>query len=217
MTLRLEPSGTMLVGTGSPGRVFRVDTAGKGFLALDTPYQEVRAIRLDAKGLIYAAALNGQPSERRQRHHRCAGRAHSPAHAQRVHRDAVVRDHRRAGHAADQRVERPREARATTAGAVYRIQPDGLSDVLWESKDDSPYDLALEADGAVLVATGDKGKIFRLSGEPVAAGAGLARAGAARHACWRASASARCSPPPIPGCWCRCRTRAPRVAPTSRT
>ena len=63
MTLRMEPSGTMLVGTGSPGRVFRVDTAGKGFLTLDTPYQEVRAIRQDGKGLIYAAALNAQPSE----------------------------------------------------------------------------------------------------------------------------------------------------------
>src|SRR5207245_2139138 len=51
-------------------------------------------------------------------------------------------------------------------GAVYRIAPDGLWDQLWESRDDSPYDLAFDPTGALLVATGSKGKIYRLEGEP---------------------------------------------------
>ena len=54
-------------------------------------------------------------------------------------------------------------------GAVYRIQPDGLWDELWTAKDDAPYDVAIEPDGGVLVATGAKGKLFRLSGNPVSA------------------------------------------------
>src|SRR5688500_2370071 len=54
-------------------------------------------------------------------------------------------------------------------GAVYRVQPDGLRDELWTSKEDAPYDVAIEPDGAVLVATGTKGKLFRLSGDPVSA------------------------------------------------
>ena len=54
-------------------------------------------------------------------------------------------------------------------GAVYRVQPDGLWDEVWESQDDAPYDVAIEPDGALLVATGAKGKIFRLSGDPVRA------------------------------------------------
>jgi hypothetical protein len=52
-------------------------------------------------------------------------------------------------------------------GAVYRVLPDGLWDLLWESRDDSPYDVAIEADGALLVATGARGKLFRLSGDPM--------------------------------------------------
>ncbi|MGH9176446.1 MAG: hypothetical protein ACRD1H_18900, partial [Vicinamibacterales bacterium] len=52
-------------------------------------------------------------------------------------------------------------------GAVYRVLPDGLWDQLWESRDDSPYDIAFESDGALLVATGGDGKIFRLSGNPM--------------------------------------------------
>ena len=54
-------------------------------------------------------------------------------------------------------------------GAVYRVQPDGLWDELWSAKDDAPYDMAIEPDGAMLVATGAKGKLFRLSGDPVSA------------------------------------------------
>ena len=54
-------------------------------------------------------------------------------------------------------------------GAVYRVQPDGLWDELGTAKDDAPYDVAIEPDGAILVATGAKGKLFRLSGDPVTA------------------------------------------------
>ena len=40
--------------------MFRVDAAGKGFLLLDTTYQEIHAIRVDPKGVIYAAAQSGR-------------------------------------------------------------------------------------------------------------------------------------------------------------
>ena len=56
VALAFDQNRQLLVGTGTPGRVFRVDGAGKGFLLLDTTYQEVRALRVDAKGVIYAAA-----------------------------------------------------------------------------------------------------------------------------------------------------------------
>ncbi|MGE0461466.1 MAG: hypothetical protein AB7Q16_08865 [Vicinamibacterales bacterium] len=167
MTLRFEASGQLLVGTGSPGRVFRVDTVGKGFLALDTPYQEVRAIKVDGQGLVYAAAQNGRPS---------GGGAEAPdapappapTPVPSVSTDIVsfaiidVPVTPQAGQATP-----ARESGGQPAGAVYRIQADGLWDVLWEAKDDSPYDLSVEPDGSLLVATGSKGKIFRLAGDPI--------------------------------------------------
>ena len=60
-----------------------------------------------------------------------------------------------------------RESRRNSKGAVYRIAPDGLWDQLWESRDDAPYDLTFAADGALIVGTGNKGKIYRLEGDPV--------------------------------------------------
>jgi hypothetical protein len=50
-------------------------------------------------------------------------------------------------------------------GAVYRIAPDGLWDTIWESTEDSPYDLAFDG-GGLLIGTGNTGKIFRIQGEP---------------------------------------------------
>ena len=50
-------------------------------------------------------------------------------------------------------------------------------DQLWESREDSPYDLAFDRGGTLLIATGGKGKIYRLEGEPLRATL-VARAGA---------------------------------------
>ncbi len=37
---------------------------------------------------------------------------------------------------------------------------------MWESPEDLPYDVIVEPSGSLLVATGGKGKIYRLSGDP---------------------------------------------------
>ena len=50
---------------------------------------------------------------------------------------------------------------------MFRILPDGASDLIWESREDLPYDVAFEPGGGLLVATGNKGKIYRLSGDPL--------------------------------------------------
>ena len=50
---------------------------------------------------------------------------------------------------------------------MYRIQPDGVWDQVWESRDDSPYDVTFDQDGAPIIATGNKGKLYRLEGDPL--------------------------------------------------
>ena len=62
-----------------------------------------------------------------------------------------------------------REDRRGGRGAIYRIRPDGLWDILWESAEDSPYDLTFDASGALIVGTGRNGKLYSLSGDPTTA------------------------------------------------
>ena len=45
--------------------------------------------------------------------------------------------------------------------------PDGLWDMIWDSRDDLPYDVVLDRTGAPIIATGNKGKLYRLEGDPL--------------------------------------------------
>jgi hypothetical protein len=171
ITLAFDPSGNLMVGTGAPGRVFRVDQTGRGFLVLDTPFQEVRALRFDSKGVMYAAAQSGRTGT--------GGESGAPTVTPEPTPPAAVptvSTEITSIAIIDVPVSPQSPASTTTSadrrtptGAVYRVLPDGLWDLLWESREDAPYDVLIESEGALLVATGDKGKIFRLSGEPTRA------------------------------------------------
>ena len=52
---------------------------------------------------------------------------------------------------------------------MFKIGLDGVTDLLWEARDDTPYDVAFEPGGSVIVATGGRGKIYRLAGDPARA------------------------------------------------
>lgn len=166
-SLAFDRSGNLLVGTGTPGRVLRVDAEGKPFLVLDSPFQEIRALRFDDKGMLYVAALNGRgPSggapaatESPERPTPEPARAPVPSVSAEITSVTVV-DVGGSGGAA------PREDRRTPKGAVYRIRPDGVWDQLWESRDDAPYDLTFDETGAAIIGTGNKGKLYRLDGDP---------------------------------------------------
>ena len=170
ISLAFDRSGNLVIGTGAPGRVFRVNAEGRGFLVLDTQYQEIRALRFDAKGVMYAAAQSARPSQGGDVPAPMTPEPTPPAATPSVSSEitsiAIIDVPVSAGSPSSTMTSS--DPRSPT-GAVFRVLPDGLWDLLWESRDDSPYDLAIENDGSLLVATGGKGKIFRLSGEPTQA------------------------------------------------
>ncbi len=176
VALALQADGQLLAGTESPGRLFRIDSAGKAFLLLDSSYQEVHAVRLDARGNIYAAALSGRPSigpgpavspsSDTPTSNAAPGREPVPTVTTEVTAIAIVDS---GAGAAGSSEGAAREERRGGRGAVYKIKPDGLWDILWESADDAPYDLAFDAQNNLVVGTGRGGKLYTLSGEPAAA------------------------------------------------
>src|SRR5205809_844031 len=60
IALALDSQGRLLAGTESPGRVFQIDANGKPFVLLDSTYNEIHQLRVDAGGVIYAAAIRGR-------------------------------------------------------------------------------------------------------------------------------------------------------------
>ena len=168
VALAVDAGGQLLVGTGTPGRVFRVDNAGKGFLLLDTTYQEIHSLRLDPKGVIYAAAQSARPQGGGDNLPE-ATPIPPPVTPSVPNVSTEITSIVAIDTQASQTPSTPRDSpdRRSPTGAVYRVQPDGLWDELWSSREDAPYDMAVDTDGSLLVATGSSGKLFRLTGDPV--------------------------------------------------
>ena len=61
VSMTFDAERQLVVGTESPGRVFRIDADNRPFLLLDTNLQEVRALRPDGRGRIYGAAQARRP------------------------------------------------------------------------------------------------------------------------------------------------------------
>lgn len=170
MSLAFDREGRLLAGTGAPGRLFRIEATGRAFVLLDSPYGELRTLRVDPAGVVYAAAVSGRPGTggaTGAEPVRAPEPVSTPLPVATVTTEITVVAVGDASASAASPTNRA--AQGTAAGAVLRIQPDGASDVVWESREDSPYDLAIEAGGGLLVATGGKGKIFRVAGDPAQA------------------------------------------------
>jgi hypothetical protein len=169
-SLAFDRSGNLLVGTESPGRVLRVDPTGKAFVLLDSPFQEIRALRFDDKGMLYVAAVSGRTSPAGSKP--ADGAPDRPASEPSAAPVASVSTEITSIAVADAPSSAgtstpPRADTRSPRGAIYRIAPDGLWDQLWESRDDAPYDLVFDAEGRLIVGTGNKGKIYRLEGDPL--------------------------------------------------
>ena len=169
VSLGFARDGSLIAGTESPGRVFRIDQSGKAFVLLDSPYREIRAIRVIEDGTIYAtgvSAAQGGGAEDRTPERPPADAARPPVASVSTEITAIsVMEGPVSGAAATP----SRAARRPGRGAIYRIRPDGLWDTLWETGEDAPHDLLVEPDGSLIVGTGTEGKIFRIAGNPARA------------------------------------------------
>jgi hypothetical protein len=163
MTLALDPQGRLLAGTESPGRVFRIDAAGKPFVLLDSGYTEIHKLKVDRSGAIFAAAVRTRSGRATASPAAETSATAEPTPAVSVSTEitaiAVVAESSTSAPA-------PTTPVGPTAGAVFRITPDGAADLIWDSREDAPYDIAFEGERDLLVATGNRGKIYRLTGDP---------------------------------------------------
>ncbi|HKE87743.1 MAG TPA: hypothetical protein VKB50_28510 [Vicinamibacterales bacterium] len=170
MSLAFDRDGRLIAGTESPGRVFRIDAAGKAFVLLDSSFNEIRALRVDGDGNIYVAAVSGRSPgaapDRTPQPAPAPEPAPTPSLTPNVTTEITVVAVADSAPAPAPSGGGPPPRSGPTAGAIFRILPDGAWDQIWESRDDMPYDVAFEPGGSVLVATGNKGKIYRLSGDP---------------------------------------------------
>ena len=166
LALAFDGAGNVLAGTGTPGQVIRIAPDGSGFAVLDSPYAEIRALRPDGDGGVHAVAVGASPARTQPAP---AAPAPPPAPVPRVTTSTTVTAV--GGATATPAPAPPRAvpqppAPGPARGAVYRIHPDGAWDTVWESQQDTPYDVAVDEQGRLIIGTGNDGKIYRVADDP---------------------------------------------------
>jgi sugar lactone lactonase YvrE len=166
ISLTTDRDGNLVAGTDPGGLVLRVSPEGKAFALFDSPLREIHSLALAADGSIYALALSDAAT---------GPRASSSGSTQTVTTTSaggtvtgtVTTDDGTAQVTAAGTTQPQARSRSELNGArsaVFRIMPDGGSDVLWSSQTVTAFAVAGAPQGAsVLVGTSDKGRIYSVT------------------------------------------------------
>ncbi len=165
VSLALDKSGNLLAGTDPSGLLLRVSPNGKPFALFDSPMQEIHSLAVTADGSIYALGISAQGG--------AAQRTPSigVSSTTSLSSEGVVTIS-----TGEEQEENPRvevsssptqgQSRTKTDGAksaLFRVLPDGGSEVCWRSSDTVGFALRPLSDGRVLVGTGNKGRIYQIA------------------------------------------------------
>lgn len=156
LCLEKAKDGDLIAGSGGKGRLYRIPEGGKAKVVFESPFEEMRSIVLDGQGNIYAAAGGIVP--RPQREARMLPSLTPTVTAQTAVTLTVTPSPTETKVAPTSAKVKP--------GALYKLSPEGMAEMLWESQEDLVYTLVWdERQKKVLFGTGDKGRIFAVDGE----------------------------------------------------
>jgi hypothetical protein len=165
LSLATDTRGRVYAGSAPEGIVYRLDAPGKTFALLDSAFREVKALAVGEDGSVYAAVVDGRADPASRPAQAPAGEA---AGSGTVSTEVTVTESYAvvppSGGAPVTVGAAAPDAAAPGApkGALLRIRPSGEIDTLWASAEDVPHSVA-RSDGGVLVGTGNRGKLFRVT------------------------------------------------------
>jgi len=151
VTLERTPDGLLLAGTAPGGLVLRFSSDGKPFVLFDSTLSEIKAIATDRYGNIYAAGLSGGP----------------PLESVTVVSNSSSSKAQTAGDVQSKDTEEVTvttgdESKGPKKTEIYKIDKNNRVETIYSSSSGLPYDLVVRADGNVLVATSNKGRIVSI-------------------------------------------------------
>ncbi|HET9710869.1 MAG TPA: hypothetical protein VFP64_03275 [Pyrinomonadaceae bacterium] len=167
ISLAVTPQGDLIAGTDSGGLVLRVSPEGKTFALFDTQLREIHALAPAADGSIYALALSDAAATARA--------PSTPAVAQPQPTEGgtpsttvtiTAIDESGAPIQSQPGPTRSRSDVSNARSAVFRILPDGATDVVWSSPTVTAFSIAPGLQpGSVLIGTADKGRIYSVTND----------------------------------------------------
>jgi sugar lactone lactonase YvrE len=149
ISLATDKQGNLYAGTDAKGLVLRFSPDGKPFAMLDSSLREIHQIAVGNDNSIYALAVSESAS------------------AAKTASTATTESSTASAETTAPQPEPPPKSRydlSTAKSAVYRILPDGGSDVIWNSATVTAFSIAANPNGnGVFIGTSDKGRIYSVT------------------------------------------------------
>jgi len=153
ISLATDPQGNLYAGSDSNGIVYRFGPDGKPFGLLDSALREIHDLAVGPDGSLFVLAL-GESASAKPADAVAATSAVSEIKAVTVEKPNPLNP------------ETPAKSRydlTAAKSAVYRISPDGSSEILWSSAAVTGFSLLPHPAGnGVLLGTSDKGRIYSI-------------------------------------------------------
>ena len=163
--LRVDAAGNLLAGTDPGGLVLRIGADGKAYTLFDSSQREIRDLVLSRNGEIFALALSesaGGGGSNASSNAAPVGLPTAPISDEGgvtvTISDVQVLD----GGGSTPASSTGSSSGAAAKAALYKLDANGGSDVLWDSKEAAAFTVAL--DGATAwIGTGQKGRVYSVT------------------------------------------------------
>ncbi|HYE14506.1 MAG TPA: WD40 repeat domain-containing protein, partial [Pyrinomonadaceae bacterium] len=170
ISLLADGRGNLIAGTDPGGLVLRVSPDGKAFALFDAPLREIHSLALAQDGSIYALALGDAATGPRPAAPAAATSQQSSAGGGAVTGTVTTVDETTGQvtqfAAQGQPAARSRNELTNARSAVFRIMPDGGTDVLWSSTAVTGFAVAAAPQGGgALLGTSDKGRVYSITND----------------------------------------------------
>lgn len=152
ISLAADKAGNLYAGTDTGGLVLKFGADGKPFGLLDSPLREIHELAVGSDGSVYVLALGESAS---------VAKTPEPTASPTPENKTVSTDPPN-----PMQPSPPQKSRYDLTGAksaVYRILPDGASDILWSSGTVTGFSIYAHQTGrGVMLGTSDRGRIYSI-------------------------------------------------------
>jgi hypothetical protein len=165
ISLAVDAKGQLIAGTDPGGLVLRISADGKAFALLDAPLREIHSLAPAADGSIYALAISDSASAPRGGSAPAPTPQTSDSSGGQGSTTVTITAIDESGTPLQQQAQggRSRNEISNARSAVFRILPDGGTDILWSSPSITAFAVTAAPQGGVLIGTGDKGRIYSVT------------------------------------------------------
>jgi len=153
ISLTTDKQGNLYAGTDGSGLVLRFAPDGKPFALLDSPLREVHQVAVGNDGSVYALALSETTATPK------------PATAPTT-TEILIAPTEPSLSVLPEPPPKSRYDLTTAKTVIYRIAPDGGSDIIWNSPNVVGFSIAANPNGSgVMLGTADKGRIYSIAND----------------------------------------------------